>query len=263
MANPAQSGMRNLGQAVRECGQALDRCGSFLQGRYAHLEKLQRHRRINAYFNFLPVVKEAKFIAPSASVIGQVDMRPGCTVWYNSVIRGDRGKVSIGSGTHIMDRVVIRSGIMSVRDVNIGSNVVIEAGAVVGPCKIADGAHIGANAVLLEGCTIGPNVVIADGAVVPEFAELTAPGVYSGVPAKASSILSKEEEEAMATKRENLAALAIDHEMMNTKTIEQATAERVVLKDILEEQLNNGDDFYIKNHHINRAPNISPAGHVE
>ena len=55
----------------------------------------------------------------------------------------------------------------------------IEARAVIGPCKIGDGAYIGANAVLLEGCTIGPNVVVSAGAVVPEFADLSAPGIYS------------------------------------------------------------------------------------
>ena len=51
--------------------------------------------------------------------------------------------------------------------------------------------------------------------------------ICQGVPAKSSSILSKEEEEALSIKRDNLEALATDHEMMNTKTIEQATAERV------------------------------------
>lgn len=263
MPNPQQSAVLNIGLAVRECGQALDRFGSFLSGRYGHLEKLQRTRRINAFYNFLPEVKGAKFIAPSASIIGQVNMKPGCSVWYNTVIRGDRGTVDIGEGTHIMDRVVIKSGILSVRDVKIGSNVIVEAGAVIEPCQIADDAHIGANAVLLEGCKIGKGVVVAPGAVVPEFAELLEPGVYKGVPAKNCEILSAEESAALATKRTNLVELANDHESMNTTTVEQLTEERVVLKDILEAQLNSGDEFYIRSHHINRAPNVSPIGTVQ
>jgi carbonic anhydrase/acetyltransferase-like protein (isoleucine patch superfamily) len=266
MAQTVEPLMVKLGAAVRECGQNFDRLGSFLQGRYGHLEKLQRTRRINHFNNAMPQgYQGAKFIAPSANLIGDVTLDEGCSVWYNAVIRGDRGKVMIGKNCHVLDRAVIRCGILSVRDVKIGNDVVIDSGAVVAPCQIADGAYIGANAVLLEGCKIGPGVVISPGAVVPEFAELLKPGVYGGVPAREgeSTILSKEESEALATKKLNLAELAVDHERMNTTTIEQLTHERVVLKDMLETRLNDPNEFHIRPTHVNRAPNVTPTGNVE
>uniref|UniRef100_UPI002FE4FB2C NDUCA2 n=1 Tax=Euglena gracilis TaxID=3039 RepID=UPI002FE4FB2C len=259
MPLPQKSTLVRLGAAIRECGQALDRWGSFLQGRYGHLEKLQRTRRINGFHNFFPEVKGVRFIAPSASVIGQVTVSPGSSIWYNSVVRGDRGKVTIGEDTHILERVVIRSGILSVRDVKIGKDVIIEPGAIISPCQIEDGAYIGANAVLMEGCKIGKGVVVGPGAVVTEFAELTQPGVYQGVPAKSATALTTEAAEAITTRRAEFAKLAEEHEEMNTKLIEKQTEERVILKDILENQLNEGNEFTMRSHHVARAPNVSPG----
>jgi carbonic anhydrase/acetyltransferase-like protein (isoleucine patch superfamily) len=246
-----------FGAALREFGQAFDRWGSFMQGRYGHLEKLQRTRRINGFKDHFPTITDVKFIAPSATVIGQVAISPGASIWYNAVVRGDRGKVSIGEDTHILERVVIRSGILSVRDVKIGKNVVIEAGAVISPCHIDDGAYIGANAVLMEGCKIGKGVVVSPGAVVPEFAELLQVGVYQGVPAKNPETLTADAAEAIATRRADFSRLAAEHEEMNTRLIEKQTEERVVLKDLLEKNLNEGEEFFIKSHKVLRAPNYA------
>eukprot|EP00993_Chasmostoma_nieuportense_P002845 NODE_3608_length_936_cov_23.805933_g3456_i0.p1 GENE.NODE_3608_length_936_cov_23.805933_g3456_i0~~NODE_3608_length_936_cov_23.805933_g3456_i0.p1 ORF type:complete len:261 (-),score=56.12 NODE_3608_length_936_cov_23.805933_g3456_i0:115-897(-) len=222
-----------VGQSIREVGQAFQRTGSFLRGRYAHLDDLQRTRRVNPFLNIMPQIKGNKFLAPSASVIGDVLMGEGCTVWYNALVRADRGKVLVGNNCHIMDRALIRTGILSVRDVRLGDNVVIESGATVLPCKVGNNVWVGANAVLLEGCQVGDGTVIAPGTVVTEFQELLPNMMYSGIAATESRPLTEEERKEVAERRHAVSGLGVQH----TTHCEEATAAIVKDKETLRELL--------------------------
>lgn len=99
-----------IGRALRETGQAIDRVGSSLMGQYAFKEELSRHRRIMPLGNDLrPEVGKDSFVAPNASVIGDVKLGERVIIWYGAVLRGDRSGISIGADSSLGDRVVVHT----------------------------------------------------------------------------------------------------------------------------------------------------------
>lgn len=77
-----------VGFWIRETGQALDRLGGRLQGNYYFQEQLSRHRTLMNIFDKTPVVDKTAFVAPSASIIGDVQVGRGSSIWYGCVLRG-------------------------------------------------------------------------------------------------------------------------------------------------------------------------------
>ena len=108
-------------------------------------------------YDCIPAVKDA-WIAPNASLIGNVVVSKGATVWYNVTIRAELNAVrighfsSIGDNTSIYTAHALPHGLAA--SVNIGKNVVIEAGCSIHSCIIDDDCVIGANSVVLEGARI-------------------------------------------------------------------------------------------------------------
>lgn len=114
--------------------------------------------------NKKPVIAKNAFIADTACIIGDVSIGESSSVWFNSVIRGDRAKISIGRGCNIQDCAVIHS---DDRNVEIGDNVTIGHGCVMHGCLIKDNALIGMNATILHGAEIGEYAIVGAGALVP------------------------------------------------------------------------------------------------
>ena len=135
-----------------------------------------------------PQVAENVFIAPNATVIGDVLLEEGSSVWFGAVIRGDSGHIRIGSGTSVQDNAVIH--VNGRFDTIIGSNVVIGHAAVLEGCVIGDGVLIGMNATVLEGAKVGSLAAIAAGAVVRENSDIPSGVMVAGVPAKVRAELS-------------------------------------------------------------------------
>ena len=110
------------------------------------------------------------FVAPSASVIGEVLMLDQSSVWYGAVIRGDKSKVKIGVVSSVQDRAVIttvsklESGFPS--DVDIGDYVTIGQGSVLTSCVIGNKVSVGAGAIIQEGAVVEDNSIVAAGSVV-------------------------------------------------------------------------------------------------
>ncbi len=92
---------RGLGVALRETGQALDRLGCVLVGNGAFKEQLSRHRAVMPLAGVLPKLPVSGFIAPNASVIGNVTVGENSSIWYGAVLRGDVNPIKIGSQTNI------------------------------------------------------------------------------------------------------------------------------------------------------------------
>jgi carbonic anhydrase/acetyltransferase-like protein (isoleucine patch superfamily) len=144
----------------------------------------------------LPVVSDG-FLAPNASIIGDVTMADDVSVWYGAVIRGDMGKVYIGPLTNVQDRAVLststtlQSGMKG--NLEIGHKVTIGHSAVLNACTIEDGAQIGMGAVVMEGAVIGENTVIASGAVIPPGTVVPPNTLWAGNPAMQVRTLTDEE----------------------------------------------------------------------
>lgn len=128
-----------------------------------------------------PAVAKNAFIAETACIIGNVTINERSSVWFNTVIRGDRARISIGRGCNIQDNVVIHS---DERDVEIGDNVTVGHGSVMHGCIVKNNALIGMNATVLHGAEIGDFAIIGAGALVPPGHKIPANAVVFGIPCK-------------------------------------------------------------------------------
>jgi len=149
-----------FGKAIRETGHALDRLGCTVMGVEYFKETFSRHRSVMPLFDLKPSVAEDAFVAPSATVVGDVSLASNASVWYGAVVRADRGSISVGPMTNIQDRAVVSSS------TTIGSRVTIGHGALLQGCTVGDGALIGQGAVVQAGSSIGSGSIVAAGAVV-------------------------------------------------------------------------------------------------
>jgi len=128
-----------------------------------------------------PVIAKNAFIADTACIIGNVLIGEETSVWFNTVIRGDRGKISIGKNCNIQDNAVIHA---DETDVQIGDGVTVGHGCVMHGHIIENNALIGMNATILHGAHIGEFAIVGAGALVPPGRKVPARSVVLGVPFK-------------------------------------------------------------------------------
>ena len=130
-----------------------------------------------------PKIHETCFIAPNATIIGNVEMDKGSNVWPGAVIRCELGSLKIGRNVSIQENVTIH--IEPGGSMIMGNNIIIGHNAMVhGPGKVGDNVLIGISSVVLNDCIIDDNVVIAAGAVVREKTHCKSGTLWAGVPAK-------------------------------------------------------------------------------
>ena len=129
-----------------------------------------------------PKIAGSAFIAPTAVLIGDVEVGEESSIWFGTVVRGDNGPIRIGSRTSVQDNAVVH--VSDGGGTYIGDDVTIGHSAVMEDCRIERYALIGSNATLLNGCTIGEGTLIAAGSVVGEKAAIPARVVAAGAPAK-------------------------------------------------------------------------------
>ena len=123
------------------------------------------------------------FLAPNATVVGDVETGDDCSIWFNAVVRGDVNSIRIGNKVNIQDNVVIHCTYEKTKTL-IGNNVSIGHQAIVHGCTIEDNVLIGMGAIIMDNCHIEQNALIAAGAVVLENTRVEAGSIYAGVPAK-------------------------------------------------------------------------------
>lgn len=134
-----------------------------------------------------PRIDPSAFVAPTAVVIGDVEIGPESSIWFGAVLRGDNGPIRIGARTSIQDNCVVHVG--DRRLTVIGNEVTVGHCAVMEDCNVKDRALIGSNAVLLNGCTIGEGALIAAGSVVTQDADIPPGVVAAGAPARVKKTL--------------------------------------------------------------------------
>ncbi len=130
-----------------------------------------------------PVIHESTYLAENATVIGDVEVGAHCSIWFNTVIRGDVNSISIGESVNIQDGVVVHCTFEK-SVTTIGDQVSIGHNAIIHGCEIGDKVLIGMGAIIMDNAVVESEVVVAAGAVVPENVVLKSGGVYAGTPAK-------------------------------------------------------------------------------
>ena len=133
----------------------------------------------------------AAYIAPNATVVGDVTLGENVSIWYGAVLRGDHGAIVVGEGSNIQDNCIVHEKTF------IGKNCTVGHGAIVHGCTIGDNTVVGMGSIVLTGAVIGENCVIGAGAVVTGKTNAPAGSVLLGSPAKVARALSEAEIESI------------------------------------------------------------------
>jgi carbonic anhydrase/acetyltransferase-like protein (isoleucine patch superfamily) len=133
--------------------------------------------------NKLPQFGHNTFIAPNATIVGDVIMGDDCSIWFNAVIRGDVNSIRLGNKVNVQDGAVIHCTFQRSKAL-VGNNVSIGHNAIVHGCVIDDNVLVGMGAIVMDNASIGTNCIIAAGAVVLENTIIEPGTIYGGVPAK-------------------------------------------------------------------------------
>ncbi len=138
-----------------------------------------------------PQIPEDCFVAPNATIVGDVKMGKDCSVWFNAVIRGDVNSIIIGDKVNIQDGACIHCTFQQTQT-KIGNNVSIGHNAIVHGCTLEDNVLIGMGAIVMDNAVVGKNALIAAGAVVLEGTIVPPNCIFGGVPAKLLKTISPE-----------------------------------------------------------------------
>jgi len=139
----------------------------------------------------LPTMGDNCFVAPNATIVGDVVMGNECSVWFNAVVRGDVNSIRLGNKVNVQDGAVIHCTYEKTKAI-VGNNVSIGHNAIVHGCVIEDNVLVGMGAIIMDNAHIGSNTIIAAGAVVLENTVVEPGSIYAGVPAKKVKTISQE-----------------------------------------------------------------------
>jgi len=132
---------------------------------------------------FTPQYGSNCFFADNATIIGDVVMGDDCSLWFNTVIRGDVNSIKIGNKVNIQDGAVLHT-LYKKSIIEIGDNVSIGHNVTLHGAKIENNVLVGMGATILDHAVIGENSIIAAGALVLDSTEVEPGSIYAGVPAK-------------------------------------------------------------------------------
>jgi carbonic anhydrase/acetyltransferase-like protein (isoleucine patch superfamily) len=139
----------------------------------------------------LPQIPDSCFLAPNATVVGDVIMGAHCSIWFNAVVRGDVNSIRMGSKVNVQDGACIHCTYLKTKT-EIGDNVSIGHNAIVHGCMVGNNVLIGMGAIVMDNVVIGENCLIAAGAVVLEGTIVPPGSIFAGVPAKKVKDISPE-----------------------------------------------------------------------
>mmetsp|Transcript_28239 Transcript_28239/g.51456 ORF Transcript_28239/g.51456 Transcript_28239/m.51456 type:complete len:264 (-) Transcript_28239:409-1200(-) len=230
-----------VGRALRETGAALKH--------HTGLEVFTRHRPKMAFLNHRPFQTNDTFIAPTASVIGNVTNWDESSVWYNAVVRADSGfPITIGFLSNVQEGAVVTT-LSSPKDAidsdplknvghsnatgdgvvvaggevgkvletgfppitHIGHYSSIGSGSVLVSCRIDDLVDVGDKCTILEGAWVESNVILEPGSLVPPYTRIPSGGRWGGNPIKFLGDLGDGAKEGIKKKAEGRGVMAKEH----------------------------------------------------
>jgi carbonic anhydrase/acetyltransferase-like protein (isoleucine patch superfamily) len=138
-----------------------------------------------------PQISDSAFVAPNATLVGQVTLGENTSIFYGAVLRADVDSITIGPGSNLQDNVSVHcdEGFPT----SVGSGVSVGHSAVLHGCTVEDDCLIGMSATVLNGAVIGTGSLVAAGAVVLEGTIVPPGSLVAGVPAKVRRELSDDE----------------------------------------------------------------------
>lgn len=156
-----------------------------------------------------PRVDERAFVAPTATVVGDVALSAGASVWYGAVLRGDVESIAVGADSNVQDNCTLHAD--PGFPVSVGERVSIGHNAVVHGSTVEDDCLIGMGATVLNGAVIGAGSLVAAQALVPQGMRVPPGSLVAGVPAKVRRELTEEERQGISLNGTMYASLAGAH----------------------------------------------------
>lgn len=184
-----------------------------------YADKYDQHRQLIA-FNWVnkmqPKVATDTYVAPSATLSGNVEVWDRSSIWYNVVIRADSNLVRIGSWTNIQDRTVITEAFQPLNEDHDGSTIVghwvtVGHGCQLRACTIEDECMVGMNSILCEGSYMEKNSILGASSVLAPGVRVPSGELWAGNPAKFIRKLTHEEIDAIVENAENYYRVALEH----------------------------------------------------
>ena len=157
---------------------------------------------IKSVRGFHPQFGKNCYLAENATIIGDVIMGDDCSVWFNSVLRGDVNPIRIGNKVNIQDGCVLHT-LYKKSVVEIGDNVSLGHNVIIHGARIESNALVGMGAIVLDHAVIGENSIIAAGSVVLDSTIVEPGSIYAGVPARKVKDVQPEQAKEMIEKIAN------------------------------------------------------------
>ncbi|MFH8222226.1 gamma carbonic anhydrase family protein [Streptomyces sp. NPDC018057] len=170
-----------------------------------------------------PQVDAEAFVAPSASVIGEVVLGAGASVWYGAVLRGDVERIAVGADSNVQDNCTLHAD--PTFPVSVGARVSVGHNAVVHGATVEDDCLVGMGATVLNGAVIGAGSLVAAQALVPQGMRVPPGSLVAGVPAKVRRELTEEERQGITLNGTMYAELAKAHRDAHARRDAQARRE--------------------------------------
>lgn len=152
---------------------------------------------------------ENVYIAPNATVVGDVELHKDVNIWYGAVLRGDCGKITLGEGTNIQDNAVVHD------ETTMGKFCTVGHSSVIHGCTIGDDCLIGMGAIVLSGAVLGDGCIVGAGALVTGKTNAPAGSVLLGSPAKVVKSVTPQQLEE--TRRNALHYIELGQKAFGTK----------------------------------------------
>jgi gamma-carbonic anhydrase len=148
------------------------------------------------YDDLLPQIAMDAFVAPTAQLIGDIQIGSLASIWYGCILRGDVNAIRVGERSNLQDGVIVH-GSPGIPPTTIGSDVLVGHGALIHGCELRDGSFIGMRAVILNNAVVETGGLVAAGALVPEKTVVPSGEIWGGMPARKIGTLSKTMTEKM------------------------------------------------------------------
>eukprot|EP00887_Chlorella_sp_A99_P007975 scaffold12.g7975.t1 len=215
--------LKAFGSVLRGLGRGLDSLGSSIQGGMAYKETLNKAKTVMELGAKKPVLGDAVFVAPSASVIGDVKLGPGSSVWYGAVVRGDVNSVTVGEKTNIQDNAIIH-----VAKHNAHGKLLP---TIIGN---SDCCVVGMGATVMDGAVVEKGAIVGAGALVPPGTVIPSGQIWAGSPAKLMRELAEGELAFIAESADSYSQLAAVHAAENAKSFDEIELDAARRADRLE-----------------------------
>eukprot|EP00523_Entomoneis_sp_CCMP467_P008543 CAMPEP_0168738012 /NCGR_PEP_ID=MMETSP0724-20121128/10705_1 /TAXON_ID=265536 /ORGANISM="Amphiprora sp., Strain CCMP467" /LENGTH=281 /DNA_ID=CAMNT_0008785325 /DNA_START=77 /DNA_END=922 /DNA_ORIENTATION=- len=217
--------VHRMSAMFRSAGVALDSMGKNMEVT-KYTERLVPSTRFVAVEDKAPTVAEECFVAPSASVIGDVTIGKHTSIWYGAVVRGDVNSIKIGEGSSIGDRAVVHvAKIQGDFPTSIGNHVTVASGAMVHAATLGNNVVVGESAQVLDGAVVEDDAMVAPGSIVTAGSKVPKGELWGGSPAKKIRVLTEEEIVQSKAGAFEIIELASQHVAEHAKDYKQVVEE--------------------------------------